>query len=295
MKLLKRKNIDDAKWDNCICKSPNGLIYGLTWFLDGLVGQWQGLVWEKDGVYEAVFPIPVKRKFGLKYVYPPFFIQQLGLFSTLENKEDDALGYLKKHYKFVELNLNYSSSVGEERKNLILNLTTDYEQIKSEFSSNHKRNIKKSNALNLKVRDVSINKVIGLFRSDRGALLDTYKEEDYASFEQLILDGVNNSSAVVKGVYDGEMLICGGVFVKFKNRVTFLFSGNSAHGKKSGALFFLLNEMIKKYSNSGYVFDFEGSQNEGLARFYLGFGAVEQNYKFYKHNNLPSILKKFKK
>lgn len=73
-----------------------------------------------------------------------------------------------------------------------------------------------------------------------------------------------------------------------------MFSGNSQRGKDVGALFFLLNSVVKKYAKSGFMLDFEGSQNEGLQRFYKGFGATEENYRFYKVNNLPSILKRFK-
>jgi hypothetical protein len=91
------------------------------------------------------------------------------------------------------------------------------------------------------------------------------------------------------------MLICGGVFMKFKNRIIFLFSGNSKQGKDAGALFFLLDSVIKMYANSGFVLDLEGSQNEGLNKFYSGFGALEENYRFLKINNLPNFLKRFKK
>jgi hypothetical protein len=83
--------------------------------------------------------------------------------------------------------------------------------------------------------------------------------------------------------------------MKFKNRLIFLFSGNSKEGKDSGALFFLLDAVIKMYANSGFVLDLEGSQNDGLKRFYEGFGATEENYRHYKCNNLPNILRRFKK
>ena len=122
MKFLKRENIVDSKWNDCVLKSPNGLVYGLTWFLDGLVEKWDGLVWEENGAYKAVFPIPTRRKVGLKYVYPPFFIQQLGLFSQCEdfsNQEELSIEYLKKKFKFVELNLNHSSKIGGQCTNLV--------------------------------------------------------------------------------------------------------------------------------------------------------------------------------
>ncbi len=83
--------------------------------------------------------------------------------------------------------------------------------------------------------------------------------------------------------------------MKFKSRIIFLFSGNSKQGKDSGALFFLLDAVIKMYAKSGFVLDLEGSQNEGLNRFYTGFGALEENYRFLKVNNLPRPIKRFKK
>lgn len=298
MKFLKRENIVDSKWNDCVLKSPNGLVYGLTWFLDGLVERWDGLVWEENGAYKAVFPIPTRRKLGLKYVYPPFFIQQLGLFSFCENKlgqEKESIEYLKKKFKFVELNLNHASEIGEQRTNLILPLNADFEEIQKEYSQNHKRNLKKGDKLNLEIRKIEASSVISLFRSDKGIGLNTYSNKDYLNFEKLIGKAEENSFTFVKGVYHAGQLICGGVFLKFKNRITFIFSGNSKNGKEAGALFFLLNSVISQYAKSGFIFDFEGSQNEGLARFYKGFGAQDENYTFYKHNNLPKVLKKFKK
>jgi len=41
---------------------------------------------------------------------------------------------------------------------------------------------------------------------------------------------------------------------------------------------FLINNYIEKNSNSNMIFDFEGSNNEALARFYRGFGAKEFHY-----------------
>ena len=295
MKLIKRENIEDSKWNACISKSPNGLIYGLTWFMDCLVDKWSGLVWEKDNEYEAVFPIPFKTKFGIKYVYPPFFIQQLGMFSPYDKGEKEAITYLKKNFKFVELNLNYFATIGEERKNLLLSLNKDYESIKAKYSSNHKRNLLKSNKSGLVINNADVSDVISLFRMDKGAKLSILKDRDYIRFYNLVKEAGKQSCLLVKGVFKDEKLICGGVFMKFKNRIIFIFSGNSLEGRKDAALFFLLDHIIQQYSKSGFNLDFEGSQDEGLARFYKGFGAKEESYRFYKHNNLPAILKKIKR
>lgn len=295
MKLLNRENITDSKWNDCIRKSPNGLVYGLTWFLDALVDKWQGLVWEKDNEYQAVFPIPIRRKFGIKYVYPPFFIQQLGLFSHSEIDEEEAVAYLKEKFKFVELNLNFASRTGQNRTNLVLSLRKDYESIKAKYSSNHKRNIRKSNKAGLVIDNAEVNAVISLFRTNKGSEFLNLKDRDYKRFYNLSVEAGQKSCLLVKGVFKAEKLICGGVFMKFKNRIIFIFSGNSIEGRDNAALFHLLNAVIQQYSNSGFDLDFEGSQNEGLARFYSGFGAKEEKYKFYKHNTLPVLFKRNKK
>ena len=295
MKLLNRENITDSKWNDCIRKSPNGLVYGLTWFLDALVDKWQGLVWEKDNEYQAVFPIPIRRKFGIKYVYPPFFIQQLGLFSHSEIDEEEAVAYLNEKFKFVELNLNFASRTGQNRTNLVLSLRKDYESIKAKYSSNHKRNIRKSNKAGLVIDNAEVNAVISLFRTNKGSEFLNLKDRDYKRFYNLSVEAGQKSCLLVKGVFKAEKLICGGVFMKFKNRIIFIFSGNSVEGRDNAALFHLLNAVIQQYSNSGFDLDFEGSQNEGLARFYSGFGAKEQKYKFYKHNTLPVLFKRNKK
>ena len=294
MRRLKRENIDENKWNDCVKKSPNGLIYGLTWFLDALVDQWEGLIWEKNNEYTSVFPIPVRRKWGFKYVYPPFFIQQLGMFSWNGVDEQEAIMYLQKKFKFVELNLNYKAVYGEEKINLVLSLSNDYKSIYDQYSSNHRRNLKKAIQSELKISAAQPHEIIHLFRADKGKEINTLKSKDYERFQILTQKADQYSCIITKGVYRSNQLICGAIFMKFKNRIIFLFSGNSVQGRKYGALFLLLNDLIQQYAQSGFILDFEGSKDEGLAKFYQGFGAKKECYTFYKHNNLPYPFRKYK-
>lgn len=298
MKFLKRSEIEDDKWNECILKSTNGLIYGLTWFLDALTSNWCGFVIENDRRYEAVFPVPLRRKFGVKYVYPPFFIQQLGLFALQysQKEEKQAISLMKNKFKFIELNLNYKSEEGEVKTNLVLELNVDYAKIQNSYSKNHLRNLKKAKKFGLKLnKGTSPAEIISLFKSDRGLTLEKYSALDYQNLLNLCSKASLENSLISLGVKLNSILICGGLFMKFKSRIIFLFSGNSKQGKDSGALFFLLDTVIKMYAKSGFILDLEGSQDEGLNRFYTGFGALEENYRFLKINNLPVPIKRFKK
>lgn len=100
----------------------------------------------------------------------------------------------------------------------------------------------------------------------------------------------------IVGAYNhvGEMIA--GVFsLQGNGRATFIFSGNSEQGKEYGGLPALLNKYMKEAPATVKIFDFEGSDDPGLARFYGGFGAIHANYVHLKQNKLPLALRWLKK
>ena len=86
-------------------------------------------------------------------------------------------------------------------------------------------------------------------------------------------------------------MICAAIFMKTKDRITFLFSGLKQEGKDRQAMTYLLDQVIQQNANKPMVFDFEGSDDENLARFYLGFGGHEVKYPSYTFNRLSPLGK----
>jgi hypothetical protein len=295
MKLLKKIDIDTEKWNACIASSDNPLIYGLIAYLDIVAKDWQGLVWEDNDEYVAVFPLPIRVRYGLKYVYPPFFIQQLGLFTRGNNRDElekEAFDFLNGKINFIELYVKGRGILGTKRRNCTLLLNNSYDSLRLNYSSNHKRNLKKAQKANLTVEcRVNISEIVNLFRLDKGAHLDTLQNQDYKNLQNIAIE----IESECYGVYSDGKLICGGLFLKFKGRITFLFSGNSEEGKNKGALFFLLDHLISINANKQIIFDFEGSENDGLRRFYLGFGGELEIYRFIRVNKLKFPFSLFKK
>src|ERR1700692_3437990 len=76
---LKHNAIDKRRWDEAIDRAFNGMIYAKSWYLDIVSPQWDALVSDD---YRAVMPLTWRRKFGVYYLYQPFFTQQLGVFTT---------------------------------------------------------------------------------------------------------------------------------------------------------------------------------------------------------------------
>ncbi len=60
-------------------------------------------------------------------------------------------------------------------------------------------------------------------------------------------------------------------------------------------MFLLIDEFIKDNSGTNLVLDFEGSNIEGVARFYSGFGSKPFNYTSIKLNKLFFPLNLLKK
>ena len=143
--------------------------------------------------------------------------------------------------------------------------------------------------------------VVALFRDNRGAELTKWGDKEYGVLIGLGKTAMNRKSAFILGVNemgDGEIL-CAALFMIANGRITFLFSGLSEKGKERQAMTFLMDQVIRQYAAKPLVLDFEGSDDENLARFYLGFGGEEKKYPSYSFNKLSglekSMLKLWKK
>ena len=60
-------------------------------------------------------------------------------------------------------------------------------------------------------------------------------------------------------------------------------------------MFLLLDSFIKENSQKNITLDFEGSNDENLARFYKGFGSKECVYLQLRRNRLPFLINWLKK
>src|SRR6478609_8282347 len=79
IRYLLHHEIDKPKWDRCVKEADNGLIYGYSFYLDHMAYQWDGLVLND---YEAIMPLTWNKKYGICYLYQPFFTASLGVFGS---------------------------------------------------------------------------------------------------------------------------------------------------------------------------------------------------------------------
>ena len=293
IKFVLHKDVDTDKWDECIKKSVNALPYAFSWYLDIVAEYWDALVLND---YEAVFPLPSKQKFSIKYSFTPFWVQQLGLFSkTCSGLEriNDFVKAIPSEYRFVEMNMNYNAQVKEldwiqlkENNNFLLMLNKPYSEQKLLYSKNLKRNLKKASSSHLQLfKNDAPKSLIQLFKADRGQLIKHFTDLDYRNLESIMHVAIHKHCGQLWMAYDEGNRPLAGMFLLFgPTRIILLFTGNSKEGKDRGAMPFLIDAFVKESAISSLAFDFECSKDENLDRFYKSFGAIYHPYQNLKIN-----------
>ncbi|MCF0200975.1 MAG: GNAT family N-acetyltransferase [Bacteroidales bacterium] len=302
IRYLKHSEIDWQKWDDLV--SDCGNVYALSWYLNVVHPNFEALVEIENGNYLSLMPLTGKKKFGISYLCQPFFAQQLGVFfreKLTKEKLSEFLQAIPKKYCFAEFRLNESNAIDdtlqnfENHRNIVLDLNGAYDAFRANYHSNTKRNLAKAENFHLQFVDgVGLDAVIALFRANRGAEVKVWGDREYDVLRHLAAEAMRRDAAFVCGVraQDSDVLLCGALFLKFNGVVTFLFSGCGPEGKEKQAMTFMLDRIIQRFANQAEMLDFEGSDNDNLARFYLGFGGREVGYPSYTFNRLPWLGKR---
>ena len=81
------------------------------------------------------------------------------------------------------------------------------------------------------------------------------------------------------GVYGQYNELCAvGFFIESHGRIINILPATNEEGRKTSAMFLIVDEIIKSHADKYVLFDFEGSMVENIARFYQGFGAKAVPY-----------------
>ena len=300
IKYLLHHQIDKSKWDSCIERADNGLIYGYSFYLDHMARHWDGLVLND---YEAIMPLPWNKKYGIYYLYQPFLCAQLGIFGKNIDAEISKafLKSVPSKFKYWDIYLNHQNIFNGKdfnillRNNFILNLTSSYDELYKNYRENTQRNIKKAIQLGCVTQtNFPIEQVIKLSIEHRKG--HSNQKQDFDQFEKLYHLLHEKNQAITYGVFSafGELLSsC--VFFFSNSRAYYILVGNHPNGRAVGASHALIDSFIKDHAGQNRFLDFEGSDIRNLAFFYSSFGATEEKYPAIRVNNLPWYLKWLKK
>ena len=303
IKYLQHEEINKEKWDDCINLSPQGLVYALSWYLDAVHPGWEALV-END--YEAVFPITSGKKFGINYLYQPFFNQKLGAFSRNPGEYiniDPFLEAIPERFRYADIKLNRTNRItGKEfevdmNTNIELDLSENPETIRNNYSENAIRNLKKFNDENIVLNEEKDSDLlIRMFRANMGRTLPKIRDIHYSGLKKVMdiaYDKGTGRMLVAKNPKD--KFLAGAFFITYNKRAVFLFSANTEEGRETRAMYGIIDSFIAENAGEKLILDFEGSNNENLARFYKSFGGKNFDYPGLRINRLPWMIRWLKK
>lgn len=292
IKHFTRSQIDPDRWNAAIEKSNITHPYALSWYLDVVAPGWEALI---QGDYETVMPLPIGRKLGVKFIYQPYYCQQLGLFGT--NIEHEAYSMfcnrMQEIAPYIDYNFNYKTPQLEpllkQRSNFVLSLEAGFTMLKNGFSSNLVRNAKKAFKAGLEVKECDLASFLTFYTANN-AKKEKLKDK-HALIVQQLWDVLNQKQMVsIQGAYSaGGILQAATFLVMYKSRVINLINTSNPEGRKEGANHLLLSSAIESRANNNRIFDFEGSTVPGVRSFYLSFGPQDEPYANLKTNILRTI------
>ncbi|MGI4835620.1 MAG: GNAT family N-acetyltransferase [Janthinobacterium lividum] len=304
---FKRVAIDCAQWDALVAAAPNGLIYGLSWYLDIVSPNWEALVKLADGRYVAVMPLPVRTKWGLRYVQQPPFTQQLGVFhvEALAAADWQAIGQqlrqrfrLISSYAFNTANtellapgLNPLGLGGARLQTYCLALGQPYEQLLAGYKPNRRWRLNQSRRRPLHLEPATdIELLLKLFDENTAHKITGLLGESY---EYRLLRSLY-AAASARGLThmwqartDADGVVAMILLFLFNGQFIYIFSGATPAGKQYGAITRLLDEVFRYYAGQDLRFDFEALPVSNLVSFYSSFGSVPAPYYCVTRNELP--------
>lgn len=297
IQYIRSQEMDTEKWDRCITHSPNGLIYGYTYYLDHMAKEWDALVL---GDYEAVMPLTWNRKYGIFYLYQPFLTAQLGVFGKNITGEllSAFLENIPRRFKYWDIYLNHQNVFPlkpfelYQRVNYVLNLQQPYDDLYNHYRENIQRNIRRAMQSGCVItRNFDVEKVIGLaIEQMKGYTKES--AENVGRFRKLYAFLQPRKQATTYGILSSTgQLIASCIFLFSHQRAYYILVGNHPDGRTIGASHALIDAFIKDHAGTNMILDFEGSDIPNLAFFYSSFGAKEENYAAIRMNRLPFYLK----
>ncbi|NJB81968.1 hypothetical protein [Wenyingzhuangia aestuarii] len=281
IQYVQRKNIDIDKYDACIQNASNSRIYALSCYLDIVANHWDALILND---YEAVMPLPWKSKYFIKYIYPPCWTQQLGVFSLHKITPNLVQNFIKAiPRKFLKTTIQFNSECIIEtqiKNNYILALNRDYSFLKTGYNKNRKRILSKINTTNnVTIFNDSLDNFTSFFNQiDHNFSIQQKEKNKLFKLIKKLID--LNKGQIISVKIDKKTEAT--VFITLhKNRITNLVPMATKKGKKRNLPTILIDYIIQYHQNTNMILDFEGSMIPGVAQFYKSFGSELEQYFLY--------------
>jgi len=299
IKYLKYNEINITKWDNCISKSLNCLIYAYSWYLDIVSEAWEALV-EDD--YVRVMPLTYDFKFNYQVVYQPFLTTNLGIFSTTPLTNAEIINFIEAipaKFKILEINLNKFNTLNFKNITIFQNsiFSIDLIQTYTKISKNYNYEIKKTlqNFNNQKLyitNGLMPNEFINFLKKNNY----TNNENNYNIIRQIISFSINRKFSQIYCIYNSKNVLVGISYFIFTNyNVNMIIFSLNKSEFGNDLILFSIDKFIQDNCDKNLTLNIDIKNFNELKNVIRGLGFQEFFYLTISYDKRPFIFKFFRK
>ncbi|QCX52339.1 hypothetical protein [Elizabethkingia sp. JS20170427COW] len=288
MKIIPYQQIDFEKFEKCIRESCQYTLYAEKCFLDVVSPSWELIV---AGDYEAVMPVPIVKKWGVKWVIMPMLCQQLGVFAKEDNsnRNEAFLSFFLKSYKVINYHFNTHNRfniLNHHKTNFYL-AQNNYQEVRMGYTISRRRNARPLASAEIKIGNSLTKDLKNFFlQYQKGySPKSTLKELKFIEYFQS-QGKMHYVSCYWKGNLNSLAIL-----LELNN--TIILSGfiNLPKLENYNIPSLVIDAALKKFIENKN-FDFYGSQIPSVAEFNQRFGALKTFYPVINHTKLQ-IIKSF--
>ncbi|MEO8733740.1 MAG: GNAT family N-acetyltransferase [Flavobacteriales bacterium] len=302
IRYVRHTDIDKAAWDLRLDVCANKMWYGLSSVLDAASPNWDALIDPETG---AQMPILWRRKYGVRYAYQPFMLQQSGPYSP-DQFRSDPLRFLHawpKEFRYADINIGWTADRSapqgttlSERTDHELRLDLSIDELRAAYSENHRRSLRKAAMGEPRFDDtITTAEIIGLLEGSEQFVKWKVRGPERDSMRRMMEVADHTGMGFGRAIREGDELVAAGYFTLWGGRLIFLKGLSTPRGRELRAMHALIDHVVEQYAGSGIIFDFAGGNDPQLARFYSGFGALPILYLRALMNRLPRFVRQLKK
>lgn len=276
--IVYRQEINKDNWELLLRKTPNASLYVELYYLDALAENWCAYT---NAEFSYAIPFSYKKMLGVKNIYPPFFQSFIHAIGAVDQIDwEDFQKTIKKEFKRGTLFIRDEISdfpVSEKRRFQIVS------PAELTLKDQAKRKLKLAEKADYVLkRNCPTNELTKIITQELGKKLSLYHSRAMQRFKRLLQEAEKRNQLISFGLYKGDQLL-GGVFA-LKNDTHFFFLKGACRPEvnKNGGMYQLMYKLIQEAHHYNMVFDFGGSNVDGVRFFNTRFGAKDRYY--FKHD-----------
>lgn len=273
MRIVERSELDVARWDRLVAQQDGASFFSYSWYLDAVAEQWCVLV---DEDYTTGMALPYTRRAGKKVLYIPVFGRYVTPIRTLS---DASIQLILDEFPVREIATSHDCFPDASER--VYQEVLPNEERK--LSSQAKRSLKKAEKSGIQVRQSGdFSQVMSAVRSELDGKFEGVNTERIDALESLFKKAAERGFLMVFEASDSKET--GGIVCLCdEHQVLYVKGACPEHLKQNGGMYAALNAAIEFAKEEELLFDFGGSNVEGVRRFNQNLGGTDVSYFFHEH------------